>query len=224
MSSPMIYKKMAAIMKEIGYVGKDQRNAQQGFAFRGVDQFVNALYPILVKHEVFMVPRETRYESQLKDVVRSSGKAGVDKHVALAMEYDFVAEDGSKVTVGPVPSEGLDSGDKATNKSLSGSLKYMLIQTFCVPTLDMAEADLESPEIAPVKKETPAPTPTGVSAHTKTPTPTAAQPVVAMTDTPKTEAAKVPAATVSSFRKPKAEKVATPGAPAVANGSTPGWT
>ena len=63
------------------------------------------------------------------------------------MEYDFFAEDGSKVTVGPIPAEGLDSGDKATNKALSAALKYALIQTFSVPTEDMAEADLESPEI-----------------------------------------------------------------------------
>jgi hypothetical protein len=63
------------------------------------------------------------------------------------MEYDFFAEDGSKVTVGPIPAEGLDSGDKATNKALSAALKYALIQTFSVPTEDMAEADLDSPEI-----------------------------------------------------------------------------
>jgi hypothetical protein len=63
------------------------------------------------------------------------------------MEYDFFAEDGSKVTVGPIPAEGLDSGDKATNKALSAALKYALIQTFSVPTEDMAEADLETPEI-----------------------------------------------------------------------------
>jgi hypothetical protein len=63
------------------------------------------------------------------------------------MEYDFFAEDGSKVTIGPIPAEGLDSGDKATNKALSAALKYALIQTFSVPTEDMAEADLESPEI-----------------------------------------------------------------------------
>lgn len=134
-------------MKEIGFVGKDQKNLQQGFKFRGIDQFVNALYPALTKHEVFMTPRCTSYTQELKNVVRSSGKEGVDKHVSLLMEYDFYAEDGSKVTIGPVPAEGLDSGDKATNKALSAGLKYALIQTFSVPTEDMAEADLETPEI-----------------------------------------------------------------------------
>lgn len=148
MSTPLIYKKMSQVMAEIGYVGKDQKNAAQGFKFRGIDQFVNALYPALVKHSVFMAPRCVKEEHELKDVVRGSGKAGIDKHVTILMEYDFFAEDGSKVTVGPVPAEGLDSGDKATNKALSAALKYALIQTFSVPTEDMAEGDSESPEIA----------------------------------------------------------------------------
>lgn len=223
MSSPMIYKKMNLVMAEIGFVSKDQKNVQQGFKFRGIDQFVNSLYPALVKHGVFMAPRETRHSSELKEVTRSSGKAGVDKHVSIAMEYDFFAEDGSKVTVGPIPAEGLDSGDKATNKALSAALKYALIQTFSIPTEDMAEADLESPEIA---------TPAKKSADTKkepeAKAPAAAQPP---TETPKAAAPEpAKANTVSPFRKPKAEKVANPAAPAVSNGSstkenaaTPGW-
>lgn len=151
--SNLIYKKMSDVMKEIGSIKKEGLNTQQGFKFRGVDQFVNALYPALTKHGIFMTPRATSYTQELKEVVRSSGKSGVDKHVSILMEYDFYAEDGSKVTVGPVPAEGLDSGDKATNKALSAALKYALIQTFSVPTVDMAEADLESPEMGSSKEK-----------------------------------------------------------------------
>lgn len=180
--SNLIYKKMSEVMKDIGPVTKDQKNLAQGYKFRGVDNFVNALHPALVKHGVFMAPRATNYTQELKEVVRGSGKSGVDKHVTILMEYDFFAEDGSKVTVGPIPAEGLDSGDKATNKALSAALKYALIQTFSVPTEDMAEADLESPEI-------------GTKSNTK------GSPekdnVVAMTNTES-----VPKKT-SSFRKPQ---------------------
>lgn len=144
--SSLIYKKMSQVMAEIGHIGKDQKNTAQGFKFRGVDQFVNALYPALTKHGVFLAPRCVGRTEEIKDVERSNGKKGVDKHVSLLMEYDFFAEDGSKVTIGPVPSEGLDSGDKATNKALSAALKYALIQTFSIPTEDMEEADKDSPE------------------------------------------------------------------------------
>lgn len=148
----MIYRKMSDVMREIGAIGKDQKNQAQGFKFRGIDQFVNALYPALTKNGVFMAPRALRHDQEIKDVVRSNGKPGVDKHVSIMMEYTFYAEDGSNVTVGPIPAEGLDSGDKATNKALSAALKYALIQTFSIPTEDMAEADLESPEMGSAVK------------------------------------------------------------------------
>jgi ERF superfamily len=147
-TAPLIYKKMSEVMEEIGVIGKDQKNTSQGFKFRGIDQFVNTLYPALLKAKVFMAPRCVQETHEIKEVVRSSGKTGLDKFVSIQMEYDFFAEDGSKVTVGPIPAEGLDSGDKATNKALSAALKYALIQTFSVPTADMEEGDATSPEIS----------------------------------------------------------------------------
>ncbi len=185
-----IYKKMSQVMAEIGAVAKTQTNNAQGYRFRGVDNFVNALYPALLKHSVFMTPRCVKEVHELKDVTRSNGKSGVDKHVAIQMEYDFYAEDGSKVTVGPIPAEGLDSGDKATNKALSAALKYALIQTFSIPTEDMAEADLDSPEIG---------TSVTVSAVT-IPSTTVTEAVVPTTPTAETKTTKR-----SSFKRPKVE-------------------
>lgn len=184
----IIYRKMSEVMREIGAVTKDQKNQAQGFKFRGIDQFVNALYPALTRHGVFMAPRALRHDQEIKEVVRSNGKAGVDKHVAIMMEYTFYAEDGSHVTVGPIPAEGLDSGDKATNKALSAALKYALIQTFSIPTEDMAEADLESPEMGAATAKASAP----VEQRTSEPAPA--------------QAAAAPAAAKksSSFRKPTA--------------------
>lgn len=198
--SNLIFKKMSDVMKEIGFVGKDQKNQAQGFKFRGIDQFVNALYPALCKHGVFMTPRCVKEEHELKEVMRSSGKAGVDKHVTLMMEYDFFAEDGSKVTVGPVPAEGLDSGDKATNKALSAGLKYALIQTFSVPTEDMAEADLETPVIASTAQQKAPEAPK--QAPKATPSVAAASPATPAVNL----VASTPVAKPSSFKAPAAPK------------------
>ena len=229
--SSLIFQKMNSVMKDIGYIGKDQKNTVQGFRFRGVDQFVNALYPALTRHGVFMTPRAVQFTQDLKDVTRSNGKAGVDKHVAIMMEYDFYAEDGSKVTVGPVPAEGLDSGDKATNKALSAALKYALIQTFSIPTEDMAEADFESPELGRTNKGSPEKSQSSVTSTSGPTTPDnsikATKPVAIVADVQATlenpTAAQTPVAPLkkSSFRKPKA----TP----LANGHTDssqenGWT
>lgn len=144
----LIFKKMSDVMKEIGYISKDQKNQAQGFKFRGIDQFVNTLYPALTKHGVFMAPECVSETHEIKEVTRSTGKTGYDKHVTILMKYHFFAEDGSSVVVGPIPAEGLDSGDKATNKALSAALKYALIQTFSVPTEDMEDGDRVSPEIS----------------------------------------------------------------------------
>lgn len=147
METKLIFKQMAKILQDISPVMKDQKNESQGFKFRGIDQFVNALHPLLAKHNVFMLPECTTETHELKDVVRANGKQAVDKHVSIQMKYHFVAEDGSEVVAGPIPAEGLDSGDKATNKALSAALKYALIQIFQVPTVDMEEGDKVSPEI-----------------------------------------------------------------------------
>ena len=51
-----IYQAMAEVMKDIDAVGKNQKNQQQGFKFRGIDDVYNAVHPILAKHGVFTVP------------------------------------------------------------------------------------------------------------------------------------------------------------------------
>ena len=205
----MIFKKMSDVMKDIGFIGKNQKNQAQGFKFRGIDDFVNALYPALTKHGVFMTPRVSSYTQEIKEVERSSGKKGVDKHVALMVEYDFFAEDGSKVTVGPIAAEGLDSGDKATNKALSAALKYALIQTFSIPTVDMVDGDSDSPEMGKATANT------AQTAHA-----TGVTTAVAANNTQ----AATPAKT-TSFRKPK-QSIATEQEKS-ANGASPsdneGW-
>lgn len=146
-SSSLIYQRMANVMKEIGAIGKDQKNNSQGYNFRGIEGVMNALHPALVKHEIFLSPKVSEYKTELREVTRSNGKAGIDKHVSLLVEYTFWTTDGSSVTVGPIAAEGLDSGDKATNKALAAGLKYALTQGFMIPTADTVDADSESPEI-----------------------------------------------------------------------------
>lgn len=143
----LIFKKMSQVMADIKPVAKNSTNSAQKYQFRGIDDFVNALYPALVKHGVFLCPKVVEESHEIREVTRSSGHSGIDKHVHLKVEYTFYAEDGSSVEVGPIASEGIDSGDKATNKALSAALKYALMQTFSIPTEDLVDADSESPNI-----------------------------------------------------------------------------
>lgn len=172
---PLIYAKMLAVKEDIGSVGKDQRNSGQGWNFRGIDQFVNALHPILNKHGVGVLPEVIQHAEPKFITNEKTGKKS--KNTQVTMKYTFFAEDGSTVSA-TIPAEGVDPGDKGTNKALSAAFKYCLIQTFCVPTEDMAEADRENVTIDGAS---------GKTSAKKTPTKTAAE--------------KAPAA--KSFRKPK---------------------
>lgn len=147
----LILKKLNLVMKDIGAIGKEGTNTSQGYKFRGIDQLLNAAHPVLVKHGVVIIPEVLSSTVEMRDVTRSNGKAGVDKHVQLRVKFSFYAEDGSVVSA-VTEGEGLDSGDKATNKAMSGALKYALIQTLSIPTEDMADADLDSPELTRTAK------------------------------------------------------------------------
>jgi len=114
-------------------IGKDSRNKDQGYQFRGIEAAMNALAPLLVKHGIVCVPRHTG--NQRFDRMTKSG--GTLSFVMTDSEFDLIqVEDGSLVTI-KTKGEGMDSSDKATNKAMSTAFKYALFQTFVVPTMAM---------------------------------------------------------------------------------------
>lgn len=150
-SSPLIFGKMADILSKIEAIGKDQNNTTQNFKYRGIDDIYNAINPILAEHRVFMTSRiieKTRDERQTKS-------GGVLAFTCLRMQYTFWAEDGSSVST-EVEGEGMDSGDKSSNKAMAVAHKYALLQAFCIPTKDMDDPDAETHEVAPKTNQKPA--------------------------------------------------------------------
>lgn len=140
-----VYQCINAIQAELSKVGisKDQKNTQQGFKFRGIDDVLNTLSPLLAQHGLCILP--TVLERQVTE--RTTKNGGVLFYVALMVEYHFVcAEDGSTHRV-IVYGEAMDSGDKATNKALSAAYKYACIQAFCIPTEGDNDADSITHEV-----------------------------------------------------------------------------
>jgi len=139
-----IYESMAAVMEDCGIVGKDSKNQQQGYKYRGIDAVMNALNPALRKNRVFVVPEvvdQTREE-------RTTNKGALLIYSITKVKYTFYAEDGSFVTA-TVIGEGMDSGDKSMNKAMSAAFKYACFQAFCIPTEEMRDSEEDSPEPAP---------------------------------------------------------------------------
>lgn len=128
---PEIYRVIATVARELSVAGisKSRKNAQQGFNFRGIDEVLNALSPIMVEAGLIIIPRMISRECQ----ERATKSGGSLFYVVVCAEFDFVAIiDGSKVTV-RMFGEAMDSGDKATNKAMSIAYKYAAFQTFCIP-------------------------------------------------------------------------------------------
>ena len=63
----------------------------------------------------------------------------------------FRSEDGSNVSA-VVIGEGMDTGDKATNKAMAIAFKYACFQVFCIPTEEMQDPDAKIPEPSEKKK------------------------------------------------------------------------
>lgn len=138
-----VIKAMVAVMADVGAVGKDQVNQQQKFNYRGIDDVYNALHLAMAKHGLVSLP-EVLDKTQ---VDRASRSGGVLIYTSLRIRYHFYATDGSTVSC-VVEGEGMDSGDKSSNKAMAVAHKYALLQAFCIPTAEVKDPDAESHQVA----------------------------------------------------------------------------
>ncbi len=142
---PHVYQAIAAVTLALSKdgIGKNQKNAQQGYKFRGIDDVYNELSPILAANKLCMLPRALGRQV----VERQTKSGGVLFYVTLEVEFDLVsAEDGS-IHVIRTYGEAMDSADKATNKAMAAAYKYAAMQAFCIPTTGDNDADATTHEI-----------------------------------------------------------------------------
>lgn len=141
--STLIFEKLVAIQQAISPIGKNQTNQGQGFKFRGVDAVYNALHPLLAEHEVFTTSKIINTIREDKET-KSGGKV---IYSIIDMEFTFYAKDGSHIST-QARGEGMDSGDKASNKAMAVAHKYALTQTFTIPYDGMVDPDAETHQLA----------------------------------------------------------------------------
>lgn len=138
MTTPLIFERMHAVLAALPAIGKEQENVQQGFKFRGIDDVMNALNPLLTKHGVFYVPEVLERVA----ATRATRNGGVMYEVNLHVRFTFYAPDGSSVTASGW-GEGTDSGDKSTSKAMTGAMKYVLFEVFAISTKEASDLDLD---------------------------------------------------------------------------------
>jgi hypothetical protein len=145
-ATPHVYQAIASVMRELSQEGiaKNNKNTQQGYKFRGIDDVYNALAPVLARHQLCMLPRVLSREV----IERQTKNGGALFYTTVDAEFDLVsALDGSSHTIRTV-GEAMDSADKSSNKAMSAAYKYAAMQAFCIPTEGDNDADATTHEVA----------------------------------------------------------------------------
>ncbi|MBF9350607.1 hypothetical protein HA138_12570 [Mycobacteroides chelonae] len=139
---PTVFHAWNAVMNDVQSIGKESRNAQQNFNFRGIDAVLDAVGPVLRKHGVAVVP--TAFEHEAERYTTKSGGQMLNRVVQVT--YTVYGPQGDSFT-GSVFGEAADSGDKAMSKAHSVALRTFLLQALTIPTGD-PEPDASSHERA----------------------------------------------------------------------------
>lgn len=141
--SPHVYRAITAItgaLAKVG-IGKNRKNTQQGFNFRGIDDVYDALARQLSEHKLTIIPQVV--DRQVTE--RPTQRGGTIFFTVVTVDYKLVsAVDGSKDSA-RIIGEAMDSADKSTNKAMSAAYKYLAFQLFSIP-IEGHDADEEHHE------------------------------------------------------------------------------
>ena len=141
MEEKLIYQKMASILKETKAITKSEKNQQQGFKFRGIDNVMNELHELFAKNDVFILQEVQDFTVD----ARPTAKGGTLFYTRAKIKFRYTTTDGSFVETVNV-GEAMDSGDKGMNKAMSIALKYSLLQMSLIPTEEPKDPDRDTPE------------------------------------------------------------------------------
>ena len=141
MEEKLIFQKMTSILKETKAITKSEKNQQQGFKFRGIDNVMNELHELFAKNDVFILQEVQDFTVD----ARPTAKGGTLFYTRAKIKFRYMTTDGSFVETVNV-GEAMDSADKGMNKAMSIALKYSLLQMFLIPTEEPKDPDRDTPE------------------------------------------------------------------------------
>ena len=126
--------KLAAVRRRIGYVQKRGHNERFNYSYVTAADIAGAIGDLLAELGVVVIPRleEISYES-------AAGRGEAIRMARVVMAYTFADVDSGEQLVAKVAGQGLDPGDKAPYKAMTGALKYALLQSFLLATGDDPE-------------------------------------------------------------------------------------
>ena len=141
--------KLAWVMAGIKHVPKRGHNSFHGYDYATEADIADAVREGLAEQGVMIVPSVDKLE--WREVETKNGKASI-----ATLHVRFTVTDGPEKIEFLMIGEGLDSGDKAVYKAMTGAQKYMLLKLFLISTGDDPEAD-DKAEPAPKRNAEPQP-------------------------------------------------------------------
>lgn len=151
MEDKNVYQAINSVMGKVGYVQKEKTGGLI-YSFAGEAALIAAIRPHMVEHGLVM------YVKSIEDIAHdtyTTAKGSVMNSTTLRATISFVHAP-SQTSIDVVAlGEGADSGDKSSNKALTGAFKYALRQTFVIETGDDPDREpSEHQERAEKKVET----------------------------------------------------------------------
>lgn len=135
-----VHAAIASILNKLQPIGKEQRNKDQNYNFRGIDDVLKKIHPLFAEHGVFMTPDVV--EREYEERTSKSGNTGHCAH--LHVRWTVYGPQGDSLTFSTW-GEGLDYSDKATNKAMTAAFKYALFELFAICDPD-EDADKKTEE------------------------------------------------------------------------------
>jgi hypothetical protein len=139
--APTVFAAINAVMRDAMPVGKNQRNTQQNYQFRGIDDVMSAMAGPMRAHGLFILPELASHKQERRGEKMT--------HTVIMMRYHVYGPAGDCL-VATVPGEASDFADKATNKAQSAALKYLLFTLFMLPvdgrSIDDGDRDRDHPQ------------------------------------------------------------------------------
>jgi ERF superfamily len=127
--------KLGEVRRRIGYIQKRGYNERHNYNYVAAADIAGAVGDVLAELGVVVIPRleSITYEAP------APGRVDSVRVARVIMAYSFTDVDSGEEITAKVAGEGLDVGDKASYKAMTGALKYALLQSFLLATGDDPE-------------------------------------------------------------------------------------
>ena len=129
--------KLAEVRRRLGYIQKRGFNEINNYSYVTAADLAGAVGDILAELGVVIIP-------QLESIAyepNTGSRSEAARAAQVVMAYTFADVDSGDEITTKVAGQGLDAGDKAPYKAMTGALKYALLQSFLLATGDDPEEE-----------------------------------------------------------------------------------